>query len=207
MGFVTVIRPSTPAGVVEAVVSMLDRRPGRVRLAVDGAPAAEPGRLAALVAVGLSPRPALHVRADHFWRPASLRLENGRHNPDSWLDSWLDDAALRREALDSFLQTGRVLPSLRDPETDRSTRGTAVELPGNALLIVSGSVLLGRNLPFDLAIHLHMSSAALERRTPPDQAWTLPALARYSTERHPDDLADLVVRLDDPRHPALATAD
>jgi hypothetical protein len=41
------------------------------------------------------------------------------------------------------------------------------------------------------------------RRTPDADAWTLPALGRYVAERRPLDVADLVVRYDDPRHPAI----
>jgi hypothetical protein len=43
-----------------------------------------------------------------------------------------------------------------------------------------------------------MSAPALARRTPADESWTLPAYARYDARS-----ADLVVRMDDPRHPAL----
>jgi hypothetical protein len=105
--------------------------------------------------------------------------------------------------LSPFVLTGRVLPALRDPVTDRSVRLAVVEMPPGSVLVVSGSVLLGRGLPFDVTVHLRLSPAALVRRTPADEAWTLPALTRYSDERGPEMLADLVVRADDPRHPAL----
>ena len=193
----------TPDGVVVAVAALLAANPGRVRLAVDGAPAAEPGRLADLVVAAIAPRRAVHVRADHFWRPASLRLEHGHHNVDAWLDEWLDLPALRREVLDPFPLTGRVLPQLRDPATDRSLRVPVVDLPVDGVVVVSGSVLLGRGLPFDLAVHVQLSHDALVRRTPVSQAWILPALAYYRAEREPETAADLVVRADDPRHPAL----
>jgi hypothetical protein len=68
---------------------------------------------------------------------------------------------------------------------------------------VDGVFLLGRSLPFDLAVHVHLSDAALRRRTPPDLAWTLPAHARYGAEVDPSSAADVVIRRDDPRHPAL----
>ncbi|MGW2547729.1 uridine kinase, partial [Kitasatospora sp. NPDC001574] len=45
--------------------------------------------------------------------------------------------------------------------------------------------------------------AALARRTPPEERWTLPAFARYEAETVPAEAADLTVRVDDPRHPAL----
>jgi hypothetical protein len=199
----TEVRATTPEGVVAAVVALVDERSDRVRVVVDGAAAAGPHELGAAVVAALSPRPAIHVRADAFWRPAGQRLEYGRHDDIAWLDDWLDEDALRREALGPFVVTGRVLPALRDPVTDRSVRLAAVEMPPGSVLVVSGSVLLGRGLPFDVTVHLRLSAAALVRRTPADETWTLPALTRYADERAPETLADLVVRADDPRHPAV----
>ena len=198
-----VVQPSTPAGVVDAIVSLISSRPGRLRVAIDGAPAADPVLLAKQVVLELAPRNGLLVRAHHFWRQASLRLEDGRHDADAWLDRWLDEAALRREVLDPCAEGRPVLPALRDPVTDRSLRSSHVELPPDGVVIVAGSVLLGRGLPFDGAVHVHLTQAALARRTPEDQSWTLPALARYERERNPAALADLVVRSDDPLRPAL----
>jgi len=197
------IEPSTPAGVVAAIVAVISVSTERVRVAIDGAPASAPERLGAEVVEALAPRRGVLVRADHFWRQASLRFEDGRHDADAWLDHWLDEAALRREVLDPGVERGRVLPALRDPVTDRSLRPALVELPPDGVIIVAGSALLGRGLPFDLAVHVHLSAAALARRTPEDQSWTLPALARYERERNPTALADLVVRADDPLRPAL----
>ena len=199
----TVVQPSTPAGVVDAIVSLISSRPGRLRVAIDGAPAADPENLAEQVVLEFAPRCAVLVRADHFWRQASLRLEDGRHDADAWLHRWLDEAALRREVLDPCVEGRPELPALRDPVTDRSLRTAHVELPPNGVVIVAGSVLLGRGLPFDVAVHVHLTQAALARRTPEDQRWTLPALARYERERNPAALADLVVRWDDPLRPAL----
>jgi len=197
------VTPSTPDGVVDAIVEVINGAPGRLRVAIDGAPVAEPEQLAARVIAALAPRPALLVRADHFWRQASLRLEHGRQNPDAWLDGWLDERALRSEVLDPLPISGRVLPALRHPVTDRSLRAAFVDLPSDGVVIVAGSVLLGRGLPFDRVVHVHLSPAALARRTPPEQAWILPALARYESECGPSACADLLVRGDDPRHPAL----
>jgi hypothetical protein len=169
-------------------------------VAIDGAPAAAPADLAGalaepLVALG---RPLVHVRAEQFWRDASLRLEYGREDVDSYL-TWLDDGALRREVLAG----PTYLPSLRDPTTNRATREPARELPGNAVLVVSGGLLLGLGLPFDRVVHLALSPAARQRRTPADEAWTLPAFTRYDAEVGPAAVADVVVKLDDPRHPAV----
>lgn len=70
-----------------------------------------------------------------------------------------------------------------------------------------GGLLLGRGLPLDLAVHLRLSPGALERRTDPAERWTLPAYARYSEEAMPEEAADVVVRADDPRHPAWTWGD
>jgi hypothetical protein len=143
-------------------------------------------------------RPFIHVRGDRFWRDASLRLEYGHEDVESYL-TWLDVDALRREVL-----TGPTyLPSLRDPVTNRSTRESPRPLPDNAVLVVSGPFLLGLGLPFDRSVHLAMSSAARSRHTPPQLAWTLPAFDQYDAEVSPADLADVVVRLEDPRRPAV----
>ncbi len=172
-------------------------------MVIDGAPASRPEILGAEVIEALAPRCGVLVRADHFWRQASLRFEDGRRDADAWLEGWLDEAALRREVLDRCTETGRVLPALRDPATDRSLRPALVELPTDGVVVVAGSALLGRGLPFEVAVHVHLSDAALARGTPEDEAWTLPALARYQREREPTALADLVVRADDPLRPAI----
>jgi hypothetical protein len=142
-------------------------------------------------------RPLVHVRADRFWRDASLRFEHGREDVDSFA-CWLDEGALRREVLSG----GTYLPSLRDPATNRATREPARPLPADAVLVVSGALLLGLGLPFDLAVHLAMSPGARRRRTPPAEQWTLPAFDRYDADVNPVAIADVVIRLDDPRHPA-----
>lgn len=174
--------------------------PGVVRVAIDGPPAANPEVWAdalaePLLALG---RPLVHVRAEYFWRAASLRLEYGREDVDSYL-AWLDDGALRREVLAG----ASYLPSLRDPSTNRTTREPPRDLPANAVLVVSGALLLGLGLPFDRIIHLALSPAARRRRTAPDQQWTLPAFDRYDAEVSPAELADAVVKLEDPRRPAV----
>jgi len=178
-----------------------------VRVALDGAPAAGGGALAdALVdPLRLAGRTALRVHAGDFLRPASVRLEPGRHDPDAYYDGWLDTAALRREVLDPLRPGGtrRYLPSLRDPVRDRATRAGYRDAPPAAVLLLDGDLLLGRGLPFDVTVHLRLSPAALARRTAESARWTLPAYERYEREVDPQSVADVVVRLDDPRHPAL----
>jgi hypothetical protein len=200
---VTEVVPTTPNGVVDAMVSLLERTPGRCRVAIDSAPAAHPARLAEDLVAALAPRPSVHVAADHFWHPAGLRLENGRHDPDAWLHRWLDTRALQKEVLDASIDHGQVLTALRDPITDRSLRLAPVELPAGAVVVVSGSGLLDRGLTFDVTVHVHLSTGALARRTPEAEHWILPAIAAYEDEGRPDQRADLVVRADDARHPAL----
>jgi hypothetical protein len=193
--------PVSYATFVDQLVERLAAMPGRLRMAVDGAPAADPGGLAdALVdPLRVLGRPVVRVRARDFMRPASLRFEHGRTDPDARYEDWLDEGGLRREAL-----TGdRVLPTLWNADSDRATRADYVELSPSGIVVVDGELLLGRGLPFDLAVHLWLSPAALARRTPTSDAWSLPAFARYEEEVHPLATADITVRVDDPKHPAL----
>ncbi|WP_433133626.1 uridine kinase [Micromonospora sp. CA-240977] len=181
--------------------------PARLRVAVDGAAAAGVDDLAAALVDPLRAqgRPVLHVRATDFLRPASLRFELGRTNPDSFYENWVDEAGLRREVLDPAGPggTGRLLPSLWDADADRASRARYVHLPPGGVVLVSGPLLLGGGLPFDVTVHLQLSSAALRRRTETAQEWALPAFDRYAEEVVPASFADVVVRADDPRHPAL----
>jgi hypothetical protein len=203
------IRPLTPDALVEGLADRIaGTAPGRwLRVAVDGAPAAGVDPLAAALVdpLRVRGRAALPIRTADFLRAASLRLEHGRENPDSYYQRWVDEPALRREVLDRLGPggDGRVLPSLWDAGADRATRADYVPVPSGGVALVSGAFLLGGGLPFDLTVHVVLSAAALARRTGPEQRWTLPAFARYENEVRPADLADIVVRADDPRHPAI----
>lgn len=197
----------TPDLLVDRLVQLVAARDGRVRVLVDGAPPTRPADLAdALVdplrALG---RPVSRVHADDFLRPASVRFEHGRHDPDAYLEDRLDAGALGREVLDPFAARGRFLPTLWDAAADRSTRAAYVEVPERAVLVLDGSLLLGRWLDADLTVHLTVRPATLARRTPAQDRWTLPAFARYDAETTPTQVADVVVHVDDPRHPALAS--
>jgi hypothetical protein len=179
-----------------------------LRVAVDGAPAARPGELARELAEALRirGRPVLAVAAAGFLRPASLRYEYGKRDADAYYDRWLDTGALWREVFAPLEPgpggTGRVLPDLWDPATDRATRSPYAELPPGGVLLLHGALLLGHWFPFDLSVHLWLTPGALGRRTEEDERWTLPAFARYADEVRPVESADVVVRADDPRHPA-----
>ncbi|MFE1906155.1 uridine kinase [Streptomyces gardneri] len=175
-----------------------------LKVGIDGPPAAPGGELAGLLAEALRARGrAVHVAGTGgFLRPASLRYEYGKRDPDAYYDGWTDIGALWREVFTPLEPggTGRVLPDLWDPATDRATRSPYVTLPPGGVLLLHGPFLLGHWFPFDLTVHLRLSAAALARRT--EESWTLPAFARYEAEVDPVSTADAVVRADDPRHPA-----
>jgi hypothetical protein len=182
--------------------------PGRpLRIIVDGPRSAAVESLAdALVApMRAAGRPTVRVRADDFWRDASVRLEHGRMDAESYYSGWADLAALRREVLEPLGADGdmRVLPSLRDPDTNRATRAAKLDCASNTALILDGDLLLGAGLPADAEVHIAQSAAARARRIPPEWAWTLPVYERYDDEVGPGELADAVVRMDDPARPAV----
>ena len=200
-------RPISPAVLAGELTDRIDALTGpRIAVAVDGAAGATgTAHLAdALVdPLRLRGRATLRVSASDFLRPASLRFEHGRTNPDARYTDWLDLGALRREVLEPLKGSGEVLPSLWDAERDRATRAERVPLPEGGVVLLDGELLLGAGLAFDLAVHLWLSPAALRRRVP--DAWAVPAYERYEEEVAPGSLADVVVRVDDPRHPALYT--
>ena len=172
---------------------------------LDGAPPTRPERLADALVEPLRARghAAVRVSAGDFLRPAGVRFEHGREDPDALLDDALDTGALIREVLDPLGPDGdgRYLPALWDAVRERSARAGRVQAPPGAVLLLDGTFLLGRWLPADLAVHLAVRPETLARLTPPDQAWRLPAEQRYRAEVEPEDVADVVVRVDDPRRP------
>jgi hypothetical protein len=196
--------PVAPEALAELVAARLLDRAGLFRVAVDGPSWAGADDLAdaLLTPIRLAGRFAGVVRAESFWRDASLRLEHGRADPDAFAE-WLDAAALKREVLDRAVEQWSYLPSRRDPRTNRATREAPVPLPGDAVIMVAGPFLLGRGLPFDASVHLALTPGARTRRVPVDQHWTLPAFDGYDAVVRPAEIADIVVRYDDPRHPAL----
>ncbi|MEU6981119.1 MULTISPECIES: uridine kinase [unclassified Streptomyces] len=177
-----------------------------LKVGIDGAPAAPGAELADRVAdvLRLRGRSVLVVGTGGFLRPASLRFEYGKQDPDAYYGGWFDTGALWREVFGPLEPggNGRVLPDLWDPATDRATRSPAVPLPPGGVLVLHGPFLLGHWFPFDLTLHLRLSPGALARRT--EEPWALPAFERYENEVGPGDVADAVVRVDDPRRPAWA---
>lgn len=202
-------RPVDPADLPDLLAERFHAapRPGHaLRVAIDGPRCALPTALGESVLPHLRTRghDGISIAANLFWRDASLRLEYGREDVDSYA-SWLDDDALRREVLDPLgpAGTGTYLPSLRDPQTNRATRAPARRVTEGAVVIVGGELLLGRGLPFDMTIHLAMSPAGRARRTDAEWQWTLPAFDSYDADARPADTADIVIRVDDARHPAM----
>jgi hypothetical protein len=201
--------PLSFARLTERVVDLVAARPADTwtTVAIDGAPGAGGPELAGEVAAALPERgrSSLIISADDYLRPASLRFEYGREDADVFYDEWLDGKALLREVFDPLAPggTGRVLPRFWNTATDRSARADYVQLAPGAVVFIEGALLLSRWLPFDVAVHLWLSPLALTRRTPPELAWTLPAYARYEAEADPSGAADLTVRMDDFRHPAV----
>jgi hypothetical protein len=203
------IRPLTPDALLDELAEEIHARPvpggGSARVLLDGAAAARPDRWADGLVDRLQAlsRAVLRVSAWDFLRPASVRLERGRTDPDAFYDDWLDAGALVREVLAPAGAGNPVLPRLWDVETDRAVRAARVELAPGGVVLVDGPLLLGRGLPAEMEIHVSLSAAALARNTPEAEAWTLAAYARYASEVDPAAFADLVVLADHPDRPAL----
>ncbi|MET9227563.1 uridine kinase [Lentzea sp. NPDC003310] len=190
------VRPLTFDTLVAEIVDQVSELDGRVRVLIDGAPAAEPGRLAdaAVEPLRALGRAVQRVSLQDFLRPASVRLEHGRTDSYSYRHDWFDYKGLQREVLDPALD-GRVLPSLWNAATDRASRAEYVDLPENGVVLVDGTLMLDRWLPAELTVHLWLSPGALKRKTA--EEWTLPAFDDYEPS------ADLFVRYDHPERPGL----
>lgn len=176
------VEPVSVEALIALLVDLIERRhpaahPARVL--VDGPRSAHGATLAdALVApLRRAGRDTARVSTSSFWRDASLRLEYGHTDEQSYFEGWPDEGALRREVLDPLGPggSGRYLPSLRDPVTNRATRADHVLLASSGVLLLDGELLLGRGLPAELSVHIAVSPSARARRTDPDWAWTLPS--------------------------------
>lgn len=203
----TVVRPLTPDGVVDHLVDLIaGRAEQRLRVLLDGHPSTRPDRLADLLVEPLRARgrAAVTVHAKDFLRPASVRFEHGRTDSDGFYDR-VDLGALAREVIDPWGPGGadRYLPTLWDAHRDRATRAPYADVPDAGVLLVDGALLLGRWLDVDLSVHLALRPSTVARRASSEDGWTLPAYARYEEEVAPGETADVVLRVDDPRHPAL----
>lgn len=179
-----------------------------LRVLVDGADAAQPAALCIAVAARLrtAGRPCAVVATVDWLRPASLRLEHGHRDPDSFRDRWFDYAALRREVFDPLGPggSGWWLPTLWDASADRATRAARETAQQGMVLLCAGPMLLGRGLPCECTVHLHLGEAALRRRTAPELDFTIAALLAHEQAADSDAVADVVVRADHPDRPAVA---
>ncbi|WP_124707153.1 nucleoside/nucleotide kinase family protein [Gordonia insulae] len=199
-------RAISPDGLVELCADLAAGGPGRRVVAIDGADAAAPVALAAAVVERLvtAGRSAAAVAMADFVRPASLRLEYGHTDTESYQTIWFDHDAIRREVADALHTRGEWLPRLWDAARDRSFRDRPRKAAPDQVLVVAGPMLLGSALRFDATIALVMSEAALRRRTPPDDTWTIEAILDHARQAP---AADIEVRYDHPDRPAVRTGD
>ncbi|WP_432514373.1 nucleoside/nucleotide kinase family protein [Kineococcus sp. SYSU DK001] len=142
-----------------------------------------------------------------FWRPRSLRYEFGRDDPDAYYDGWFDVPGVYREVLEPLGRaSGRWwVPSLYDPGTDRASRAPREPVPDDAVLVFAGSFLLRGDVRwgFDAVAHLTTSDAAIRRRVPAgDGDRVVGGWNRYLDQDDPAAAAAVVLRCEDPRHPA-----
>ena len=196
-------RPTTPDGLVQTCAAMFAERRGPVVGAIDGADAAHPDRLADAVAASLraSGRPAAVVRTSDYIRPASVRMEFGRTDTESYRTLWFDWDALDREVVTALRDTDVWLPRLWDERTDRSPRDRPLTAGPDQVVIVAGPMLTGRGLDLSPVVRLTMSEAALRRTTPEDDAWTVDALVEHERTTHGS--GDLIVRYEHSDRPAV----
>lgn len=204
------VRPVSPELLVDELAELVASTAattGRLRVAVDGAPEAGTAELTAALVDPLRVRghETVHISTADYLRPASLRLEHGHHDPESYHSDWFDFDGLHREVLRPLEPDGtqHVLPALWDPTTDRSPRLARVPVPERGVVLVEGPLLLGRALPFDLTVHLWLPQHVLDKRIAEDRRWTLPAFERYTEQHAPELRADFVVRVDRPGRPAV----
>ncbi|MYR05749.1 hypothetical protein GTV32_05225 [Gordonia sp. SID5947] len=198
------VRPISPDGLVDLCVDFVARIPGCRVVAVDGADAAGPDAFAAEIAARLeiAGHAAAVVVMSDFMRPASLRLEYGHTDPESYRTIWFDHEAVRREVIDALHERGRWLPRLWDATRDRSFRDVPRTAAPDQVLLLAGPLLLGSGLPVDATVALTMSEGALRRRTAEPDLWTVPALTAAARTAAP---ADIEVRYDHPDRPAVTT--
>ncbi|MEV6768903.1 hypothetical protein AB0N05_09795 [Nocardia sp. NPDC051030] len=193
----------TPDGLIDLVTERAADLPGHAVIAIDGADAADPLSFARSVADRLHTggRPAEVISLHDFVRPASVRLEYDRDSEFTYRTAWFDYPALDREVLTSLRKEGRYLPALWNEHTDRSARARIRTAAPGTLLLLAGPMLLGRNLPYDLTVTLHMSEAALRRHTSPDDHFTITAILEH-TRTNPES-PDLLIAWDHPDRPAI----
>ncbi|WP_019853775.1 hypothetical protein [Actinopolyspora mortivallis] len=206
------VRPTTSENLVAELTETITRRarPPGTRIALDGHPVSGTRELTDSLVRTLRVAGVRAVRVGmwDYLRPASLRFERGRHNPEGLREDWFDLAGLSREVLTPLAPggSGHVLPALWDPDRDRSPRLARTDLGERGMALVEGPLLLGHGLDFDFTVHLWVSEKVLHRRTPVEDRWQLPAFAEYARRTRPERTADRVIRMDHPERPAVVDA-
>lgn len=179
------MRSQVIAGIADAV----PRRPGRVRVGVDGPDGSGKTVLADELAEELRSRGRDVVRAsaDDFHQVRALRHARGRDDPEGmWLDSY-DYGRLRRDVLDPLGPGGDGRASLRahDLATDAVLEPAWEQAPAGAVLVLDGLFLHRDELAgcFELTLWLEVpfevtcARMAVRDGTDPDPAH--PSVARY----------------------------
>jgi uridine kinase len=205
------------AGIADAIPG---RRPGFVRVGVDGPDGSGKTTLADELAAVLRDRgrPVVRVSIDDFHQVRELRHRRGRDSPEGfWLDSY-DYPRFRADVLDPFGPggTGRYRPAAHDLTTDAVLDPEPRQAPPGATLIVDGIFLHRDELAgsWDLSLFLDVPFTETARRmslrdgSPADPSH--PGLRRYVEGQRryfaacsPERRATWVVDNTDPSAPAL----
>lgn len=197
-------QPIFPDLLVGRVVDRIPRGTRAIAV-VDGADAANPVEFAERIRARIesTARACDVIDLHDFVRPASLRFEYSRTDELTYRTTWFDFAALQREVVVPMMPGGRgqFLPRLWDERTDRSARARLVDATEDHVLIVAGPTILGRIDSAAVVVHLKLSEAALRRKTPPDDHWTIEPLVQYYVESTTE--PDFIVRWDHPDKPAV----
>ena len=175
--------------VIASIADAVPRRPGRVRVGIDGPDGSGKTVLADELAHELCSRGRTAVRAsaDDFHQVRALRHARGRDDPEGmWLDSY-DYPRLRHDLLDPFGPDGDGRVSLRahDLATDAVLEPAWEQAPVDAVLVLDGLFLHREELAgcFELTVWLEVpfevtcARMAVRDGTDPDPGH--PSVARY----------------------------
>ncbi|MEV4347903.1 uridine kinase [Actinoplanes sp. NPDC049596] len=173
----------------ELLNHVADLARGAVRVGVDGVDGAGKSTFAAELAAVLRGRgrPVVHVSADDFHHPRSVRYRRGRDSPDGFFYDSYDYPALARNVLEPFSPGGsrRFRRAAHDLRTDEVLDPEWESAPPGTVLIVDGLFLHRDELAgvWDLSIFLDAPFAVTVARmaerdgSPADPSH--PGLARY----------------------------
>jgi uridine kinase len=206
---------------VEAIESVTTAHP--VRVAIDGRPAAGKTTLADELAVVLRNRGRAVIRAsiEGFLLPRAQRYRRGEDSPRGCYHDSFDFDALHRVLLDPLGPNGdrRFQPAVYDRDTDTALAPPVTTAAADAVLLFDGVFLLRPELidRWDLRIFVSaafeetLARARIRDSAPSGSAVRveqrfrnryLPSQQHYFDTVGPTDLADVVVRNDEPERPA-----